>query len=325
MFSGSDVKIVVREALMEPIRALRIATHFKKEAGIHPVCCSKTPRILSIRLRPCCAAESARPVGAQETGVMVADMHVACSPGAAGAMAMTLHEVPSEKLQEPIMTVDDFVAVLGNARPTVSEADLEPYVKWTEEYGSEGGAVPGGGNTESSGIDPAASQANPAADGGIGMLGKLLQANNKLTAVMAAILENNGQLAARVAQLEAGAGGGGVGGSAGAGNGGGGAGADRGSALLAPAPAPALLQSYPAAPPSAPPPGYGAPPPGYGAGPSVALPQYGQPQYQSAQTGYGASHPGVPPMGALPPSGGSGGSPPVDPALEARLRALRGD
>jgi hypothetical protein len=28
--------VVVREALMEPIRALRIATHFRRERGINP-------------------------------------------------------------------------------------------------------------------------------------------------------------------------------------------------------------------------------------------------------------------------------------------------
>jgi vacuolar protein-sorting-associated protein 4 len=28
-FSGSDIKVVVREALMEPLRTLDVATHFK--------------------------------------------------------------------------------------------------------------------------------------------------------------------------------------------------------------------------------------------------------------------------------------------------------
>lgn len=211
---------------------------------------------------------------------MVDDMHVPCSPGAPGAMAMVLQDVPSDKLQEPIMTAHDFEAVLGNARPTVTESDLEPYIKWTEEYGSEGGAVPGGGRGENAGIDPAANPSNPTVDSGT-VLRTLIAANNKLTAVMVAALESNALLAHRVAQLEAESGGttsvrrgdpgaGGIGG---------------------------LPQPAPSAIPSAPLPGYQA-----------AFP---------SNTGY-------PPVGALPPSGGSG-SPPVDPQLEARLRALRGE
>ena len=33
-FSGSDLKVVVREALMEPIRTLGLATHFKRVSGL---------------------------------------------------------------------------------------------------------------------------------------------------------------------------------------------------------------------------------------------------------------------------------------------------
>jgi SpoVK/Ycf46/Vps4 family AAA+-type ATPase len=36
-FSGSDIQVVVREALMEPIRNLDIATHFKPVRALNLV------------------------------------------------------------------------------------------------------------------------------------------------------------------------------------------------------------------------------------------------------------------------------------------------
>jgi SpoVK/Ycf46/Vps4 family AAA+-type ATPase len=37
-FSGSDISTVVKDVLMQPIRLLRDATHFRKVCGAHVVC-----------------------------------------------------------------------------------------------------------------------------------------------------------------------------------------------------------------------------------------------------------------------------------------------
>ncbi|KAJ9647359.1 Vacuolar protein sorting-associated protein 4 [Coniosporium tulheliwenetii] len=101
-YSGSDISIAVQDALMQPVRKIQTATHYKK--------------------------------------VMVdgEEKLTPCSPGDPGAMEMTWTEVPSDKLLEPPLLFKDFKRAIQSSRPTVSQVDLEKNADWTREFGSEG-------------------------------------------------------------------------------------------------------------------------------------------------------------------------------------------
>lgn len=109
-YSGSDISILVRNALMEPVRTCQIATHFKRISA--PT--FDNPEIISD------------------------DMLTPCPPSAMGAIEMSLNDVDPAKLQPPIVTYNDFLKALRTARPSVSHEDLGEFVKFTNDYGQEG-------------------------------------------------------------------------------------------------------------------------------------------------------------------------------------------
>lgn len=109
-YSGSDIENVVRNALMEGIRALQVATHFKRVPGPDPSDPSKR----------------------------VPNRIVPCSPGAAGAFEatiMTLRE--PEMVMELPVTYADFRKSLMSAKPSVNQADLAQHEKFTADFGQE--------------------------------------------------------------------------------------------------------------------------------------------------------------------------------------------
>ncbi|KAK5126456.1 Vacuolar protein sorting-associated protein 4 [Meristemomyces frigidus] len=101
-YSGSDISIAVQDALMQPVRKIQTATHYKKVT-----------------------------VDGQEK-------LTPCSPGDPGAMEMNWTEVDTEQLLEPPLQVKDFIKAIKSARPTVSGEDLHRNEDWTKEFGSEG-------------------------------------------------------------------------------------------------------------------------------------------------------------------------------------------
>ncbi|KAK8221998.1 Vacuolar protein sorting-associated protein 4 [Zalaria obscura] len=101
-YSGSDISIAVQDALMQPIRKIQTATHYKKVT-----------------------------VDGQEK-------LTPCSPGDAGAMEMSWTDVETDQLLEPPLQVKDFVKAIKSSRPTVSQEDLVRSAEWTKEFGSEG-------------------------------------------------------------------------------------------------------------------------------------------------------------------------------------------
>eukprot|EP01117_Protostelium_nocturnum_P013862 TRINITY_DN5217_c0_g1_i1.p1 TRINITY_DN5217_c0_g1~~TRINITY_DN5217_c0_g1_i1.p1 ORF type:complete len:471 (-),score=170.92 TRINITY_DN5217_c0_g1_i1:119-1408(-) len=110
MYSGSDISVIVRDAIMQPIRAVQSATHFRKASGPDPKDPTKT---LDDLLEP-------------------------CSPGDKGAMELSWMEVDGTKLKEPQVTYRDFLRSLKQIRPSVSNADIENHVKFTQDFGQEG-------------------------------------------------------------------------------------------------------------------------------------------------------------------------------------------
>uniref|UniRef100_A0A6I8QC89 Vacuolar protein sorting 4 homolog A n=1 Tax=Xenopus tropicalis TaxID=8364 RepID=A0A6I8QC89_XENTR len=109
-YSGADISIIVRDALMQPVRKVQSATHFKKVRG-------------PSRTNP---------------GIIVDDLLTPCSPGDPGAVEMTWMEVPSDKLQEPVVCMSDMLRSLATTRPTVNSDDLLKVKKFTEDFGQEG-------------------------------------------------------------------------------------------------------------------------------------------------------------------------------------------
>jgi len=108
-YSGSDIATVVRDALMQPVRAVQTATHFKPVYVSDPA----NPAMRQEYLTPCTGSEP-------------------------GAREMSWMDVETEKLLEPLVTMKDFVKSLKNSRPTVNQAELVKQIKFTEEFGQEG-------------------------------------------------------------------------------------------------------------------------------------------------------------------------------------------
>ncbi|KAF5356273.1 hypothetical protein D9756_004362 [Leucocoprinus leucothites] len=107
-YSGSDISIVVRDALMQPVRKVINATHFRQVEVEDP-----------------------------ESGGFKTKW-TPCSPGAQGAKEITWTDIGSDELLEPTLKVADFLKSLDSTKPTVTEADIKRHDDWTRESGNEG-------------------------------------------------------------------------------------------------------------------------------------------------------------------------------------------
>ncbi|TCD71423.1 Vacuolar protein sorting-associated protein 4 [Steccherinum ochraceum] len=104
-YSGSDISIVVRDALMQPVRKVLSATHFKRvPSPTDPDSTKWTP----------------------------------CSPGDPEAVEKAWTDIDGDELLEPPLRVADFLKSLDNTRPTVTAEDIKKHDQWTMESGNEG-------------------------------------------------------------------------------------------------------------------------------------------------------------------------------------------
>ncbi|KAI0344181.1 AAA-domain-containing protein [Trametopsis cervina] len=101
-YSGSDISTVVRDALMQPIRKVLSATHFKQVDDNGKT--KWTP----------------------------------CSPGDPVAQEMSWSTIESDELLEPPLKVNDFLKSLDSTRPTVTAEDIRKHDEWTKDSGAEG-------------------------------------------------------------------------------------------------------------------------------------------------------------------------------------------
>ncbi len=106
-FTGSDIAVMVKDVLFEPIRKTQDATYFRKVIN--------------------------------EKGE---EVYEPCSPGSPDGFPATLDSLASEGLSEkiypPRINRLDFERALVRARPTVSKEDLVIHEKFTKEFGEEG-------------------------------------------------------------------------------------------------------------------------------------------------------------------------------------------
>lgn len=102
-YSGSDIAVAVKDALMEPIRKIQMATHFKNV--------SDDPEIKK---------------------------YTPCSPGDSDVIEMSWVDIEADELQEPDLTIKDFLKAIKTTRPTVNEEDLHKQEAFTNDFGQEG-------------------------------------------------------------------------------------------------------------------------------------------------------------------------------------------
>uniref|UniRef100_A0A671P446 Uncharacterized protein n=1 Tax=Sinocyclocheilus anshuiensis TaxID=1608454 RepID=A0A671P446_9TELE len=98
-YSGADISIVVRDALMQPIRKVQCATHFKKVRG----------------------------KAWNNPDVVVDDLLTPCSPNDPACFDLLV-----------CVSQEDMLRSLEKTKPTVNEEDLEKLKKFTEDFGQEG-------------------------------------------------------------------------------------------------------------------------------------------------------------------------------------------
>eukprot|EP00636_Phaeomonas_parva_P003323 CAMPEP_0118850020 /NCGR_PEP_ID=MMETSP1163-20130328/51_1 /TAXON_ID=124430 /ORGANISM="Phaeomonas parva, Strain CCMP2877" /LENGTH=479 /DNA_ID=CAMNT_0006782217 /DNA_START=176 /DNA_END=1615 /DNA_ORIENTATION=+ len=150
--SGSDISVIVREALMEPLRKCRTAKQFLSmtpdqarqlgntlansqdlDAGAEP-----TPDPVRV-LVPCGHYPNCPdcPMELKMEGAGGAPAKgTRCNT--CGALTITLFDVEPAELAVPNVTMEAFEHVLERSRTSVGQDELEEYVKWTAEFGEEG-------------------------------------------------------------------------------------------------------------------------------------------------------------------------------------------
>lgn len=107
-YSGSDISVVVRDAMMEPIRMLQEATHFKAVEGPDP----------------------------DDPSVKVYNRLVPCPSHKRGAVRMTMSQIKTPKLVMLLpVTKADFLKALAATRPSVNQEDIEKHAKFRKEFG----------------------------------------------------------------------------------------------------------------------------------------------------------------------------------------------
>jgi vacuolar protein-sorting-associated protein 4 len=108
-YSGSDISIVVRDALLQPVRRVQTSTHFRRVSGPSP----------------------------ENRSIIVDDLWEPCSGSVEGAIEKTWGEIDGKKLHAPSATMRDFIRSIASVKPSVSPTDVIQHAKWTEEFGIE--------------------------------------------------------------------------------------------------------------------------------------------------------------------------------------------
>lgn len=109
-YSGADITIVVKDAVMAPVWKVQTATHFKRITGPSPM----------------------------DPNLIVSDLLTPCSPGDKGAIEMSWTDVPGDKLKEPIICMMDMQQALLRNKASVSPSDLARFDDFTNDYGQQG-------------------------------------------------------------------------------------------------------------------------------------------------------------------------------------------
>ena len=109
-YSGAEISILVRHALMQQVRKVQAATHFVMVSGPD-------------RNNP---------------NKIVHDLLTPCSLGTRGAREITWIDIPGEKLLEPKVDMADMLRSLATHKPTVTDDNLAKLEKFRNDFGQNG-------------------------------------------------------------------------------------------------------------------------------------------------------------------------------------------
>lgn len=107
-FSGADISILIRDALMQPIREFQQSKYFIQKKGV------------------------------DMNGVTRDGLWIACTKSTRGARNCSWDDLPPDDVMQPVASLKHFRKSMMKVRPSVSKGDLKQYEKWTEEYGEDG-------------------------------------------------------------------------------------------------------------------------------------------------------------------------------------------
>mmetsp|Transcript_18160 Transcript_18160/g.30106 ORF Transcript_18160/g.30106 Transcript_18160/m.30106 type:complete len:449 (+) Transcript_18160:48-1394(+) len=119
--SGSDIKVLVKEALMQPLRRCQQAKQFYRDSEGFLIPCAKYPN----------CAYCPPKLSSDKSG-----KSYECSR--CHAIRMDLWDVPPAELKAPEVEVGDFETVLGHAFSSVSPEELVRFTTWTKSFGQDG-------------------------------------------------------------------------------------------------------------------------------------------------------------------------------------------
>jgi|GEM_PF-1009693 len=120
-YSGSDISVVVRDALMQPLRRCQKAKQFIRTADNKLTPCDPDKYPNCSRCPP---------------NVSGGGGEAQCSH--CGAIRMNLYDVSPEDLLAPNVQVSDFDKALESVNSSVSPEELTRFEEWTSEFGQDG-------------------------------------------------------------------------------------------------------------------------------------------------------------------------------------------
>eukprot|EP01041_Mallomonas_annulata_P007923 gene7923-16214_t len=146
-YSGSDISVVVKEALMEPLRKCQYAKQFKpvsvNTTTTTPTTGNNNNSIGSnsntnstTMLLPCSDYPNCPHCPMALSTTPESELSIPCQH--CHAIRMSLYDVPTEQLLVPEIEYEDFEKALRRGHSSVATGELDKFIRWTEEFGEEG-------------------------------------------------------------------------------------------------------------------------------------------------------------------------------------------